>query len=58
MKNQDKIKYIVLDENFWTYSSHYTKIILLDVKNNILKINSMKDLIKIDLILEKEHRYS
>jgi len=53
MKNQDKIKYIVLDENFWTYSSHYIKIILLDVKNNILKINSMKDLIKIDLILER-----
>ncbi|HQJ56595.1 MAG TPA: hypothetical protein PLH46_03025 [Caldisericia bacterium] len=46
MKNDYKFKYKPTD------------IILLDPENSIIKINFMRDFNKIDLILEKEHRYS
>lgn len=52
LKNEDKFKYIDFYASFWYYHLHRTGI-LLDSENNILKINSMKDLIKIDLILER-----
>lgn len=53
LKNKDKFRYILIDDNFWSYTTIRPNIILLEAENNILKINSMKDLIKIDLILER-----
>lgn len=58
MKNDYKFKYIISDELYWVYSIKSTDIILLDPENSIIKINSMRDFNKIDLIIEKEHRYS
>lgn len=53
LKNQDKFRYIDYFARFWYYHPNTTDSILLETDNNILKINSMKDLIKIDLILER-----
>lgn len=58
LKNEDKFKYIISTELYWVYSIKPTDIILLDPENSIIKINSMRDFNKIDLIIEKEHRFS
>jgi len=51
LKNKDKFKFVSLAFGKWFYSYDFYDSMLLDQENKIIKINSMKDFDKIDLIL-------
>lgn len=59
MKNKDKFKFVELAFGNWFYSYDHYDSILLDEENKIIKINSMKDLEKINFIVRtmKGHQH-